>query len=478
MQIYVKLEINYCRLATASFQLTYLFAKERKGITQMPILSDDSPIKFNDPIPDAVDVVIIGAGIIGISTAWFLAKDGLSVLVCEKGRVAGEQSSRNWGWVRQMGRDEAELPIVTQSLNIWEELTREIGNDIGFTRKGLLFLADNEKDEKEFEEWMKIAKQHQLDTQILSPAELGKSLNYSEHPWKGGMYTSSDGRAEPFTAVPAIARGSQKKGVKIIENCAVRAVETETGAISGVVTELGPVRTKTIVCAAGAWSSTFLRNLNTTFPQLLVKGTVARTNPCTDGFLGGACSNKFSFRRRQDGGYTLSLGDYLDHYLCADSFRYFTDFLPTLKVTWSGIRFRFNDGLINRLFPARKWRADEITPFEKTRVLNPSPNPTVVRRIQQEMAGHLPLLAKTEIAEAWAGMIDAPPDFVPVMDEIPGYKSLFLASGFSGHGFGIGPGAGKIMAALVQGKKVGFDLSRFRFSRFSDGSPIVVGPAL
>ncbi len=444
----------------------------------MPMLSEGSPVTFNDPIPNVVDVVIIGGGVIGICTAWFLAKEGLSVLVCEKGRVAGEQSSRNWGWVRQMGRDEAELPIVTQSLNIWEELTQEVGSDIGFTRQGLLFLADNEKDEKEFEEWMKIAKQHQLDTQILSPAELGKNLNYPGHPWKGGMYTSSDGRAEPFTAVPAIARAAQRKGVKIVENCAIRTVETEVGAISGVVTELGPVRTKAIVCAAGAWSSTFLRNHNVTFPQLLVKGTVARTKPCPDGFLGGACSEKFSFRRRQDGGFTLSLGNYLDHYICADSLRYCIDFLPTLKVTWSGIRFRFGDGLIDRLFPTRKWHADDITPFEETRVLNPSPNPLVIRRIKQEMGNHLPLLAKTEIAETWAGMIDAPPDFVPVMDEIPGYKNFFLASGFSGHGFGIGPGAGKIMADLVQGKKVEFDLSRFRFSRFSDGSPIVVGPAL
>ena len=126
-----------------------------------------------------------------------------------------------------MGRDEAELPIVTQSLNIWEEFRKEIGEDIGFTRQGLLFLADNEKDEKEFEEWMEVAKQHQLATQILSPAEVGKSLNHSEHPWKAGMYTSSDGRAEPFTAVPAIAKAAQKKGVKIVENCAVRAIETE-----------------------------------------------------------------------------------------------------------------------------------------------------------------------------------------------------------------------------------------------------------
>ena len=94
------------------------------------------------------------------------------------------------------------------------------------------------------------------------------------------------------------------------------------------------------------------------------------------------------------------------------------------------------------------------------------------------MASNLPILAGTHIEEAWAGMIDAPPDFVPVMDEISSYKNLFLASGFSGHGFGIGPGAGKVMADLVHGKQIDFDLGRFRFSRFSDGSPLKVGPAL
>ncbi len=444
----------------------------------MPMLSKNSPITFQAKLPEEVDVVIIGAGIIGISTAWFLMKDGLSVLVCEKGRVGGEQSTRNWGWVRQMGRDEAELPIIAESLNIWDSIAGEIGEDIGFTRKGLLFLAENEKDQKDFEEWMEIAKRHQLDTRILSAAELGKKLNYTEHRWKGAMYTPSDGRSEPSIAVPAIARAAQRAGIRIIENCAVRTTETQAGVVSGVITELGTVRANAVVCAGGAWSSAFLANLGVTFPQLLVKGTVVRTSAVSEGYAGGAGSYKFSFRRRQDGGYTLSLGNYLDHSLCADSFRYFTDFLPALKMTWSGTRLRCDDGLLKRLFPTRRWEGDEVTPFEQTRVLNPTPNLRVVRKIQQLMASNLPILAKAQIEETWAGIIDAPPDFVPVMDEIPNYKNLFLASGFSGHGFGIGPGAGKVMATLVQGKQIDFDLSRFRFSRFSDGSPLILGPAL
>ena len=442
------------------------------------MLSENSPVTFNDGLPDEVDVVIIGAGVIGISTAWFLVKAGLSVLVCEKGRVAGEQSSRNWGWVRKQGRDEDEVPIAMKSQEIWEGLAQETGEDLGFHRCGLMYLANNESELQDFENWMDVARRHQLDTQLISAEELGKKLGYNNHPWLGGMYTASDAKAEPFIAVPAIARAAQRLGVRIIENCAVRSLETEAGQVSGVVTELGRVMAGRVMCSGGAWSSAFLANLGVRFPQLLVKGTVVRTDERPEAYMGGAGSHKFSFRRRQDGGYTLSKGNYLDHYVCADSFRYCMDFLPALKVTWSGLRLRFGDGLMGRLFPKRRWRDDEVTPFEQTRVLNPEPNPDVVKKITQHMAANHPVLESAGIVEAWAGMIDAPPDFVPVMDEVPGYGNFFLATGFSGHGFGIGPGAGYVMAKMLQGQQSDFDLGRFRFSRFSDGSPVKVGPAL
>ncbi len=442
------------------------------------MLSENSPVNFNDALPKDVDVVIIGAGIIGISTAWFLAKDGYSVLVCEKGRVAGEQSSRNWGWVRTQRRDEAELPIAIESLKIWDHLSKETGEDLGFIRQGIMFLAENEKEQSEHEAWLEIAKQYQVDTQLITAVKVGKKLNYEGHRWSGALYTPSDGRAEPFKAVPALARAAQKKGVKIIENCAVRTLETEAGEHTLVVTELGVVKTKAILVAAGAWSSTFLKNIGLVLPQLLVKGTVARTTPVSNGYEGAAGSHKFSYRRRQDGGYTLALGNNLEHYLSADSFRYCLEFLPALKVTWSGLKLRFNDGLFNRLFPKRSWGADQVSPFEYTRVLNPAPNNNVVKKMKNIMADNLPQLANAEIAESWAGMIDAPPDFVPVMDKLTNYNNLFIATGFSGHGFGIGPGAGKVMSEMIQNKNIEFNLNRFRYSRFSDGSQIKPGPAL
>ena len=99
----------------------------------MTDFSDNAPLTFRDPLPTSVDVVVIGGGVIGTSTAWFLRQAGSSVLVCDKGRVAGEQSSRNWGWIRQQGRDAAEVPIAMDSVNLWESISREIGEDIGFT---------------------------------------------------------------------------------------------------------------------------------------------------------------------------------------------------------------------------------------------------------------------------------------------------------------------------------------------------------
>ena len=90
----------------------------------------------------------------------------------------------------------------------------------------------------------------------------------------------------------------------------------------------------------------------------------------------------------------------------------------------------------------------------------------------------LPSLAEIPFEEVWAGMIDVTPDVVPVMDQIESHPGLLLATGFSGHGFGIGPGAGKVMADMVMGNPATHDLTRFRMSRFSDGSPMVPGPGL
>ena len=91
-------------------------------------ISATSPIRFAGPLPAACDVVVLGGGVAGVMTAWHLAERGLKVVLCEKGRIAGEQSSRNWGWIRQQGRDFAELPIMMESLRLWKALAQEFAD--------------------------------------------------------------------------------------------------------------------------------------------------------------------------------------------------------------------------------------------------------------------------------------------------------------------------------------------------------------
>jgi glycine/D-amino acid oxidase-like deaminating enzyme len=110
------------------------------------------------------------------------------------------------------------------------------------------------------------------------------------------------------------------------------------------------------------------------------------------------------------------------------------------------------------------------------RVLNPPPSKEGRRRLMKRLPERAPWLHEAGIAETWAGMIDVSPDAVPYVCEVPSPSGLFIGTGMSGHGFGIGPGVGRVLADLVLGRPTGFDLSRFRFERFADGSPIVPGP--
>ena len=446
------------------------------------IYTDATPLTFHDPLPASVDVVVIGGGVIGISTAWFLVKSGLKVLVCEKGRVAGEQSSRNWGWIRQQARDPAELPIVIDSINTWESLAKEIrtetGDDIGFRRDGVLYAAETDSQLAEYEKWLEVAAQHQLDTRLLSRSEVEDLVQGRPGQWQGGMYTASDGKAEPFKAVQGLAKALVGRGGSVREGCAVRSVETRGGKVSGVVTEHGLVATQAVVCAGGAWSSLFMANLGLSLPQLTVRATVVRTAPAPDIYMGNAALAEVAIRRREDGGYTVASSSTNEHFVGADSFRYFAKFMPALAASLSFIRLRFSDDIVARMMPKRKWADDDVTPFEKQRVLNPAPSPVALRKMRSGLAKRVPLLADLPFAEAWAGMIDVTPDVVPVMDEIESLPGLFLATGFSGHGFGIGPGAGRVMANMVLGKAAIHDLSRFRYSRFADGSPMRPGPGL
>ena len=425
--------------------------------------------------PEAVDVVVVGGGIVGCSTAWFLAKGGLRVALCEKGRIAGEQSSRNWGFVRQQGRDAAEMPMIMESLRIWRGLEDEIGEDVGFAQSGTLYLARDQAELDARAEWLAVAKMHQLDTRVVTGAALDKLLDGVDGRWAGAVHTASDGRAEPAKAVAAIARAAARQGAAVLTNCAVRGIESEAGRVAAVVTERGRIRAQAVVCAAGVWSSLFSGNLGITVPQLKVRGTVARTAPAPNIADGSVWSPKVAIRRRQDGGYTVAHGGATEHPITPDSFRFFRQFIGAYSVDRARLRLRLDHRFFEEFRTPRRWALDAPTVFEKTRVLDPAPSPRTLREIRVNLGRWFPELADIPFVESWAGMIEASPDILPIICEAATVAGYFIATGFSGHGFGIGPGAGRAIADMVSGAPPMFDMTPFRLSRFFDGTPLKAG---
>jgi glycine/D-amino acid oxidase-like deaminating enzyme len=416
-------------------------------------------------LPESSDVVIVGGGIAGIATAWYLNQAGVQVTVCEKGSVAGEQSSRNWGWIRQQRRDRAELPIVMQSMRLWQEIADQLDIDIGYRREGSLALCENDAEMANHDHFMTFAPDYGLDTRRLDRAQLEKLMPGCPARWQSALYTPDDGRAEPSLAVPAMARKLVQRGVSIIENCSVEQVLTQNRRVVGVLSEHGEISANAVLCAGGAWSTFLLRRCGIRLPQLTVKASVVRTAPAPMIFNGNASGSKIAFRRRLDGGYSVASSDYLEIFPSRAHLDFMPDFLPLIKSSWRKMRFRIPELTVD---------AD----FRRQRTLNPVPTAKTVARIHSRLVERVPALAGIELAEAWSGMIDALPDVVPVLDRAASIEGLWISTGFSGHGFGIGPGAGKIMAGLIQGEAVDYDLQRFRLARFSDGSKLELGPAI
>ena len=176
--------------------------------------------------PASADVVVIGGGIIGVFTAYYLAQRGVSVALVEKGRIGAEQSSRNWGWCRQQNRDARELPMASKSLDLWERFAAESGEDTGFHRCGLLYLSNDEAELSRWSSWRDFAKTAGVTTHMLSSREAAQRGQATGRAWKGGVFSPSDGTADPGKAAPAVAAALMKLGGSVHQNCAARGIET------------------------------------------------------------------------------------------------------------------------------------------------------------------------------------------------------------------------------------------------------------
>lgn len=425
-----------------------------------------------DQLPQQTRIAIIGGGVIGVSTALFLAERKIPVALFEKGEIAGEQSSRNWGWCRQTGRDSRELPLIVESMRLWQGMNERTGRETGFQVTGIAYATETEEQVSVYADWIKIAREHGIETNLLASKQAADLTPGLTRKLAGGMLTPLDGRAEPQMAVPAMAAKAQELGADILQNCAVRGIETTNGRVSAVWTEKGRVPCEAVVVAGGAWSRLILSQFDAHLPQLKVRSSVFRTAPLEGGVEPAIAFSDFALRKRLDGGYTVaSLGGSIAD-IVPDSFRFFRDFLPSLSTEWRSLHFRFGKRFFEEAFQWKLRPADQKSIFEQVRILDPEPHHATNRKVLALLQKAIPAFANATIAQEWAGQIDTMPDVIPVISPLPGVDGLIVATGFSGHGFGIGPGAGKLIADMVTGEKPVVDPSEFHISRFSDGSKL------
>lgn len=429
-------------------------------------------VESDATLPEAVDLVVIGAGMIGVAAAYAAAKAGRSVALLEKGVVAGEQSSRNWGWCRVLNRDEREIPLMQHSMGLWDSLPAEIGADMGFRRAGLTYVTKDPAQLAGWEAWLDMARPYQPTARLIDAAEAKRLTPGNEQDWIGGVVSPHDGRAEPAMAAPALARAARARGVSLHQHCAVRGLDTTGGRISGVFTEKGRIRCQAVVLAGGAWASMFLRRHGIDMPQSSVHSTVFATTPAKQVSPGPLLTPDFILTPLLDGGYLVAAKARGRLELTPAGIRYARHFLPSLRANWKLVELRLGRSFFEGPDAWHgRWSFEAPTVFERIRVLDPAPKMSIIEPSLREIVAAYPELAGIQAARIWAGWIDSTPDAVPVISAVPALPGLVVAAGFSGHGFGIGPGAGRLAADLATAAPCIVDPAPFALSRFAHGAP-------
>ncbi|MFV0332684.1 MAG: NAD(P)/FAD-dependent oxidoreductase [Tropicimonas sp.] len=424
---------------------------------------------------DDWDSIIIGGGIVGCFAALRLARARQRVLIVEGDFVGSAQSGRNLGFIRKQGRDLRELDLAREAGEAWQALAEQSGSDFGFRRDGNMALADDDDLAGRFEIWAREAQARGLDTRVLTPAEAVELVPGLKIGFKSALYTASDAKADPFPATCAAYEAARAAGAQIITGRRVDEILTEGGRATGVRIGNRRLRAKAVICTAGAGTGRLLRRLGITFPQDVIRATVVRT-AAPDGTDFPALAPELSrpgiwglnigVRQSVDGSLHMSNagGVYVPGLRSLGSLRWFLPlFLEKrhqLSIDWLGpLAFwrRFGD---QAGYPSAAPHRD-----------HPDPSPRFMREAFDELAQMFPdYAAKARILNLWSGDIENTPDLLPAVGPVAKVGNLLVGSGFSGHGFGVGPAAGEALAEIALGDQARDSLSELSPDRFANGT--------
>ena len=416
--------------------------------------------------------MIIGGGIIGCATAYHLARRGVAVTLVDKGPIGYEQSTRNWGWVHQQVRYPHLIPLAVESVRMWERLAADLEADVGWLQGGNLSVGFDDADLAEFERWGETARNAGLQTAVLTRDQVINMLPGMagmEGSWTDALHLPTDGQADPDRVTAAFARAAARHGARVVTDCAVTAIETAAGSVSGVLTERGPIRASRVLVAAGAWSGRLARPLGVRFPQRAVRSTVIRTEPVDPITTVTAWGDGFTFRQDRAGRFVLAGGEAAIYDVDLGLFRDMRWFLPLAWKNRRWLRMRVGRSLLRDVAARLPGSSARREFWGRRRKIDPPAEGKAMRETLERFHRAFPDFAGVGIESAWAGNIDSTPDQAPIIGPVAGGPAgLLIATGFSGHGFALGPAAGRLAADLALGDEPLVDPNPFRHARFAE----------
>lgn len=445
----------------------------RDGAALVPGVARARKVVGDDTPPAKVDVVVIGGGNVGCLTALTLAERGLRVALCEKGVIAGEASGRSLGYIESQFLHPAKMEIIGRSKALWAGMNERVQAETGYRRTGLATCFLDRAALDATQGWIDaVHGQPGVDARLITEKELATLLPQAGDRFAGALYQPSDGCAEPTLAAPAIADAVRRHGGHVLQQCAVRGIETSAGRVSGVVTERGPIACQAVVLAGGVWSPVLARTLGLDVPQFMAFSGIARLSAAPGPQLSMISETGFALRPTLTGGYDVctAIGTAP---ITPSTLRHLPRLRPALSHMWDQLRPAFDLGtfMAEWRIPTQ-WRLDQPSPFETNRILMPETRHALLAEVVANAKGTLPALKDTQVLEQWSGALMSTLDNMPVVSAADGVPGLYLGTGFY-YGLTMGPAAGEALADLVMGRQPQIDLAPYRYARFHDGSPIV-----
>lgn len=366
------------------------------------------------------EVIVIGGGVIGCATAYYLAREGVSVLVLEKGDYIGDGgSSRNGGGVRQSGRDPRELPLAMYGIeNLWPTLSEELGVNVEYHKEGNLRLGKTEAHRNILQGLTDRATACGLDVRMIDGQEVREINPYLSDEVTCASWCPTDGHANPLLTTLGFYKRARELGARFLTGTEVLSIRKVRGRARQVITPDGIYEADRIVLASGYESRTIAGTVGIDIPmsKQLIEALVTEAEPKMFPQMLGTADADFYGHQTDHGSFVFGGA--------------------------SGY--------------------EEVNKDNGHMATSSITAPCICRGIMK----YIPALADSKIVRTWAGYEDLSADGVPVISEVDEVPGLLLACAFTGHGFGISPTVGLLLSQMAMGRETALDLSALRYDRF------------